>query len=65
MKVQHLLQFCADVSETKGKLTLSALFLQDNPPAHIAQVSMAAAIECGFKVLYHPTYSPDLAPFDC
>ena len=30
----------------------------------MSQVAMAAATECGFKVLPHPPYSPDLAPSD-
>ena len=25
---------------------------------------MASATECGFKILPHPTYSPDMAPSD-
>ena len=38
--------------------------MQDNAPAHTSQVAMAAANECGFEVLLHPTYSPDLVPSD-
>ncbi|CAH1250095.1 SETMAR [Branchiostoma lanceolatum] len=29
-----------------------------------AQVSVAAATQCGFELLPHPPYSPDLAPSD-
>ena len=48
----------------KGKLTRSVLLLQDNAPAHTSQVAMTAATECGFEVLPHPPYSPDMAPSD-
>ena len=40
------------------------LLLQDNAPAHMSQVAMAAAPDCIFKVLPHLPYSPDLAPSD-
>ena len=38
--------------------------MQDNAPAHTSQVAMTAATECGFEVLPHPPYSPDMAPSD-
>ena len=50
------------VKNRREKLTRDALLLQDNAPAHALQVVMVAAAECGFEVLPHPTYSPDLAP---
>ena len=40
------------------------LFHQDNAPAHRSVVAMAAVHDCGFKVVNHPPYSPDLAPSD-
>ena len=46
------------------KLTHSVLLLQDNAPAHTSQVAMAAATECGFEILSHSPYSPDMAPSD-
>ena len=52
------------VRKRRGKLTRGVLLLQDNAPAHTSQVAMAAATECGFEVLPHPPYSPDLAPSD-
>ena len=48
----------------RGKLTLGVLLLQDNAPAHTSQVAMTATIECGFEVLPHPPYSPDMAHSD-
>ena len=48
----------------RGKLAKGVYLLQDNAPAHTSQVAMAAAEECGFRVLPHPPYSPDLAPSD-
>ena len=47
-----------------GNLTHSVLLLQDNVPAHTPQVAMTAATECGFEILPHPPYSPDMAPSD-
>ena len=52
------------VRKRKGKLPRGVLLLQDNAPAHTLQISMAAAAECGFEVLPHPPFSPDLAPSD-
>ena len=48
----------------RGKLTRGVLLLHDNVPAHTSQVAMAAATECGFEILPHPPYSPDMAPSD-
>ena len=38
--------------------------MQDNALAHKSQVAMAAATECSFEVLPHPSCSPSLAPSD-
>ena len=40
------------------------LFHQDNVPAHKSVVTMAAVHDCGFELVDHPPYSPDLAPSD-
>ena len=48
----------------RGKLTRSVLLLQDNAHAHTSQVAMTAANKCGFEILPHPPYSPDMAPPD-
>ena len=48
----------------RGKLRNGVYLLQDNAPAHTSKVAMAAANECGYKILPHPPYSPDLAPSD-
>ena len=34
------------VKKRRGKLTQGGLHLQDNAPAHISQVAMAAVIKC-------------------
>lgn len=47
-----------------GKLRAGVLLLQDNAPVHTAQVAVAEAANCGFELLPHPPYSPDLAPSD-
>ena len=48
----------------RGKLTRGVLLLQDNAPAHTSQVAMTAATECGFEILPHSQYSPDIASSD-
>jgi len=40
------------------------LLLHDNAAAHTAGVATSVAAECGYKLLPHPPYSPDLAPSD-
>ena len=44
----------------QGKLTRGVLLYA---PAHI-QVAITAATECGFNILHHPPYSPDMASSD-
>ena len=48
----------------RGKPTSDVLLLQDNATTHKPQVAMTAATECGFIILLHPSYSPDMAPSD-
>ena len=45
-----------------SKVSKGVLFHQDNAPAHKSTVAMAAIHECGFELVDHPPYSPDLAP---
>ena len=40
------------------------LFHQDNAHAHKSMVAMAAVCDCGFALVNHPPYSPDLVPSD-
>ena len=40
------------------------LLLQDNATVHTSQVAMTAATECGFEILPHPPYCPDMALSD-
>ena len=47
-----------------GKLTKGVLFHQDNAPVHKSVVAMATLHDCGFELIQHPPYSPDLAPSD-
>ena len=51
-------------SKRRGKLTKGPLLHQDNAPAHKSMIAMAAAHDCGFELIEHPPYSPDLAPSD-
>ena len=41
---------------------MGVLFYQNNAPAHKSVVAMAAVRDCGFELVDHPPYSPDLAP---
>ena len=45
-------------------LTRGPLLLQDNAPAHTAQITLAAAVTQNIEILPHPVYSPDLSPCD-
>ena len=49
----------------RGKLTQGVLLLQNNAPAHISQVALAAVTKCSFEVYPHTSYSLDLAPSGC
>ena len=40
------------------------LLHHDNAPAHTSHVATATIHDCGFELLSHPPYSPDLAPSD-
>ena len=46
----------------RGMLTRRPLLLQDNAPAHIAQITLAAAVTQKIEILPHPSHSPDLSP---
>ena len=62
---EELRQLRAAIKDKRrGKLRAGVLMLQDNAPAHTSRVAVAAAAECGFELLPHPPYSPDLAPSD-
>ena len=45
-------------------LTKGVLFHQDNDHGHKSVVAMAAVRDCGFQLVDHRPYSPDLAPSD-
>ena len=45
-------------------MTQGMLLNHDNAPAHTSHVAMATIHDCGFELLSHPPYSPDLAPSD-
>ncbi|XP_048251006.1 histone-lysine N-methyltransferase SETMAR-like [Haliotis rufescens] len=48
----------------RGKIRRGILLHQDNAPVHTSHVEMTAVQECGYELLPHPPYSPDLAPSD-
>lgn len=48
----------------RGMLGKGVRLLHDNAPAHSAHVSLQTAHNCGYEILPHPAYSPDLAPSD-
>lgn len=47
-----------------GMLTRGVLFHHDNAPAHTSVLAMATIRDCGYELVPHPPYSPDLAPSD-
>ena len=51
-------------SKRPGKLTKGVLLHQDNAPALKSLVAMSAVHNCGFELIDHPPYSPDLATSD-
>ena len=51
-------------SKQPGKLTKGVLLHQDNAPAYKSLVAMPAVHDCGFELIDHPPYFPDLAPSD-
>ena len=52
------------VRRRRGKLRNGVLLLHDNAPAHRARQAIETADQCGYDILPHPPYSPDLAPSD-
>jgi len=51
-------------SKHRGRLQRGVLLLHDNAPAHTSAVATSAVAECGYELLLHPPYSPDLAVSD-
>jgi len=50
--------------QRRGKLRHGVLLHHDNAPAQTSAVATAAIRECGFQLLNHMPYSPELAPTD-
>jgi len=48
----------------RGKVTKWVMFLHENAPSHRALATEKKLAYLGFQCLYHPPYSPDLAPSD-
>lgn len=60
-----LIQLRSEIKEKRrGMLSRGVLLQQDNARTHTAQVAIDEAMKCGFEILPHPPYSPDLAPSD-
>ena len=51
-------------TERRGMLTKGFRLLQHNAPVHNSFVVQTEARSCGYEVIPHPPYSPDLAPSD-
>ena len=52
------------IQKRRGKVRNLPRLLHDNAPAHTSEVALHAAHQCGYQILSHPPYSPDLAPSD-
>ncbi|CAI5792019.1 Hypothetical predicted protein [Podarcis lilfordi] len=48
--------------ERCGVLNKGVCLLQDNAPVHNSHVAQTEAWSCGYEILPHPPYSPNLAP---
>jgi len=48
----------------RGKVTKGVMFLHNNAPVYQALATQMKLVYLGFHCLYHPSYSPDLAPLD-
>ena len=48
----------------RGKIRRGVLLQQDNAPVHSSKVATQSVRDCGFELLPHPPYSPDLATSD-
>ena len=48
----------------RGKLSKGILLQQDNARVHTCKIAMAAVEQNGYKLITHPTCSPNLAPSD-
>ena len=46
----------------RGKIRRGILVHQDSASVHTSQAAMDAMKECGYELVPHPPYSPDLAP---
>ena len=51
-------------SKRPEKLKKGVLLYQDSTPALKSLVAMSVVHDCGFELIDHPPYSPDLAPSD-
>ena len=51
-------------TKRRRKPTKGVFFHQHNTPVHKSVIAMAAIHDCGFLLIEHPPYSPDLAPSD-
>ena len=62
----HLLRQLREQYKVKrrGKLSRGVTFHQDNAPVHKSAIAISAIYHCGFELMEHPPYSPDLAPSD-
>lgn len=54
----------ANKNKRRGMLTKGVRLLRGNAPVHNSHIAQMEARCCGFKILPHSPYSPDLAPSD-
>jgi len=65
MNSQYYCDLIRDVRKRRRKSPLIPLWLlHDNAPIHTSRLSTATTDDCGFQMVRHPPYSPDLAPSD-
>lgn len=54
----------AIVEKRPRKMSKGVLLQHDNAPAHKSAIAQHAIRDCGYELIQHPPYSPDLAPSD-
>jgi histone-lysine N-methyltransferase SETMAR len=63
--VQTIKNLNAAIQEKRGRQARKKKrILHDNAPSHTARISTQALLQCKFEQMFHPPYSPDLAPSD-
>ena len=56
MHIMHAIEIARKARKTDSRCAA----LAGQRPTHTSQVAMTAATECGFEILHHPPFTPDI-----